>query len=249
MSFFELFLCVLARVQAGAPWWRAIIECLGGITPPEPPPPPGPPPGSADPLNARLRLRHGSAGCTGTVLGPRSDPRNVWALTAAHCVPGVGGRGEATTTQGQSFPTEVAASDSRADLALLHLQGAQPGLTYADVAAANPSPGTRVWHAGYGVDVPGDRVDGTVRTPENRSGQTVFDLAASSGDSGSGIYRSDTGEIVSVVCCVSGFPARSLWGGSVRSIQRLLQQARLRLLERDPEQLYVPCRECDGAGA
>ena len=47
------------------------------------------------------------------------------------------------------------------------------------------------------------------------NGQLQFRLSVSSGDSGSGIFRADTGEVVGVVCCTSGLGVNAaMWGGA-----------------------------------
>jgi hypothetical protein len=94
-------------------------------------------------------------------------------------------------------------------------------LPYALIAAKNPEPGTAIWHMGYGVDKPGNREDGTVDERENAQGQLRMSLSVSSGDSGGGIFRSDTNELISVVCCTSGMGRKvSMWGCSTEIAQK-----------------------------
>src|SRR5262249_36997558 len=96
------------------------------------------------------------------------------------------------------------------------------GLPYALLARTDPAPGTAVWHNGYGVDKPGNREDGVVTAAPNADGQLQFRLSVSSGDSGSGIFRADTGELVGVVCCTTGLGVNTaMWGGASTTALRL----------------------------
>jgi hypothetical protein len=109
-------------------------------------------------------------------------------------------------------------------------------LPYALIAAKNPEPGTAVWHMGYGVDKPGNREDGTVAEPENAQGQLRMILSVSSGDSGGGIFRADTNELVSVVCCTSGMARKvSMWGCSTEMARRTRPKS-----ADDAEEAWVP---------
>jgi hypothetical protein len=91
---------------------------------------------------------------------------------------------------------------------------------FALLADGNPPIGTKVWHAGYGIDKPGNREDGEVTGNEDANGQLRMSLSVSSGDSGGGIFRSDTNELVSCVCCTSGMARKvSMWGASTRAIR------------------------------
>jgi hypothetical protein len=99
-------------------------------------------------------------------------------------------------------------------------------LPYALIAAKNPEPGTAIWHMGFGVDKPGNREEGTVAEGENAQGQLRMILSVSSGDSGGGIFRADTNELVSVVCCTSGMAQRvSMWGCSAEVARRTRPKA------------------------
>ena len=222
MNGLAFLLCLLRRVAAGDDFLAALIACIANQ--PAPPDPVDPPPiggGTVDAEKARVRLRHGNAGCTGAVLASR-DGVKCWVLTAAHCVPGVGGVGEATRTDGTSFRTRVVASDPRSDLAVLVSQDEEETKWYAEIADENSPPGTAIWHMGYGVHIPGNYEEGVVVNSENGDGQTQMTINVSSGDSGSGMYRKDNNKIQSVVCCGAG---RQVWGGSVRKIKQILGQA------------------------
>lgn len=220
--------------------------------PPQPlPPGPGPNPpdghGRLDPLNALGRIRFGSAGCTATVIGPRRPDGRWDVLTAAHCMRGVGEKGTITlrgTTQ--SIPITIVSHHKTPDVAWAVTDGPHDDLPYAMLATSNPAPGTPIWHAGYGVDTPGNREDGVVAAEENRDGQIRMTLSVSSGDSGGGIFRADTNEVISTVCCTSGMARKvSMWGGSTQQCNR---HRPARVSEVEPNgwsPLPIPIREYD----
>lgn len=176
------------------------------------PPPPGQP---ADPVAATVRLRFGNSGCTATVVGPRR-PDGKWdVLTAAHCTGGVGSRGTITLKNGQSLAVTVTVRNTTADLAWMVTDQVIEQLPFANLATTNPAPGTALWHQGYGIDVPGNRETGTVTRGPDQNGQLQMHLSVSPGDSGSGIFRQDTGELIAVTCCTSGLARRAaMWGGA-----------------------------------
>jgi hypothetical protein len=191
--------------------------------PPKPDPKPDPKPGDGklDPINAIGRIRFGNAGCTATVIGPRRPDGRWDVLTAAHCVSGVGARGTLTLKDGRTLGLRVVAHHKTPDVAWCVTDDEIKDLPYALIAAKNPEPGTPVWHMGFGVDKPGNREDGTVAERENGQGQLRMILSVSSGDSGGGIFRADTNELVSVVCCTSGMAERvSMWGCSAEVAHR-----------------------------
>ena len=188
---------------------------------PKPDPKPQP---KADPLNALGRIQFTNAGCTATVVYPRR-PDGKWdMLTAAHCVRhvGAGAVGTCQLREGAKFKVKVVNLEEGTDCAWLVTESAELGdLPFATLAPKNPEPGAKVWHAGYGVDNPGNREDGSVTSSTNGEGQTEFLLNVSSGDSGGGIFRADTGELISTVCCTTakGSKAR-VWGASVESVTK-----------------------------
>ena len=193
------------------------------VIPPSPVPPaeivpPITPPSNIDPVKATVRIRHGNAGCTATILSQRPGPGRYYVLTAAHCVRGARGLGTLTLSDGRSYPFSILRSNAQADVALLEIT-APEGLPVAEIADGEPSVGTVVWHQGYGVDRPGNRENGLIAGPVDRNGQLPMTLSVSSGDSGSGIFRSDNGQLVSVVRCTGG---GRTYGGGVIAIRRLL---------------------------
>jgi len=170
-------------------------------SPPTPPNPKPPSPGTRDTLNAIGKIQFGNAGCTATVIWPqRSDGR--WdLLTAAHCVQSVGQVGKFQLRNGREFQVKVVDVQRGPDCAWLVTTKPEDALPYAVLAKSNPPTGVAVWHAGFGIDKPGNREDGIVTSGESSQGQISFTLSVSSGDSGGGIVRTDTDEIVSTVCC------------------------------------------------
>jgi hypothetical protein len=95
-------------------------------------------------------------------------------------------------------------------------------LPVANLAAKNPPVGTEIWHMGYGIDKPGNREDGRVTGTETRDGQLPMELSVSSGDSGGGIFRADTNELIAVVCCTTERGRKVLmFGGSAERAARL----------------------------
>lgn len=192
-------------------------------TPPAPPEPAPPGAGKLDASGALGKIQFQSAGCTATVIGPRRSDGRWWVLTAAHCVPAVGSRGSMTMPAGQKASVRVVSHHPTQDLAWMVTEEAGlSDLCYARLADRNPEVAVPVWHQGYGVQVPRNREDGTVLQAENHQGQLTMRLSVSSGDSGGGIFRSDTNELVSVVCCTMNKGTKvTMWGGSVEQARRL----------------------------
>jgi hypothetical protein len=209
--------------------WFQEVEIERGCeqVPPANPPvnPPAPMP-KADAFNALGRIQFGNAGCTATVVWPRRADGRWDILTAEHCVQhvAVGTRG-AMQLRGRTerFNVKVVAKDSRSDVAWLVTESADLGdLPFALLANGNAPAGVKVWHAGFGVDVPGNREDGEVTRADSGTGKAEMVLSVSSGDSGGGIFRTDTGELISTVCCTTRKGARvTMYGGNVESIRRL----------------------------
>lgn len=197
-------------------WW---VLFGGGNQPPQAPPQPAPPgfpfpfpfppvnppapKPTADPEGATVRISVGNSGCTATVCHPRRADGRWELLTAAHCVRGVGSVGTARFKDGKSLPFEVIAYERNYDLAWGVINHTGP-LPAAFVATSRPPAGSAVWHMGYGVHRPGNRETGEVKGYSS-GGSTVYtSLSVSSGDSGSGVFSSDTGELIGVVSGYSG---------------------------------------------
>ena len=194
-------------------------------TPPTPPtiPPtkPGHPGASPRPWEALARCQFGSAGCTLTIIGPqRADGR--WdALTASHCVTGIGQTGRVWLKDGRVVPITVSALDRKADYCWVTVETVADDIPYALLADALPVAGDKVYHGGFGVHIPGDRVSGTVSVPDNGSGQTQYRIEVSSGDSGGGIALTESGRILSPVCCTTK-PGGigDVWGATVTACRQ-----------------------------
>lgn len=183
-----------------------IITKPAPVVPQAPPgiPQPGPvqPGPTQNPIEAIGRIQFGSAGCTATVIAPPRADGQYDCLTAAHCVRDVGAEGKMTLRTGKSFRIRVVAMDRGADWCWLRTVDAPAGLPVARLAAAHAAEGTPVWHAGFGVDKPGNVEEGTA-TRGPVGGQCEYYLSVSSGDSGGAIVNRATGEVLSPVCCTT----------------------------------------------
>jgi len=194
---------------------------IGPGTPDPKPTPPNPDTTKPNPTQALGKIRFGNAGCTATVVGPRRSDGKWDVLTASHCVSGVGQKGTLTLKDGRTFGIKVITHDKTPDIAWCVTDDAVADLPFALLAEKNPEVGTAVWHMGYGIDKPGNREEGSITADENGDGQLRMTLSVSSGDSGGGIFRVDTSELVAVVCCTSGMAQKvSMWGGSTESARK-----------------------------
>lgn len=179
-------------------------------------------PGSLDPVNAIRQIGFGRSGCTATIIGPRRPDKRWDVLTAAHCVPGEGAEGTIYLPSGVQRPVRVTVKAERPDIAWLILDAGDAHLPYAKLSTDTPPVGTAVWHKGFGVDKPGNVEKGKLETGIDSNGQLRFFLSVSSGDSGGGIMREDTKELLACVCCTS-ILARpgQMWGGASVTAGRL----------------------------
>lgn len=192
---------------------------------------PAPPKGNATPRAALGRILFGNAGCTATVIGPRRGDGRWDVLTASHCVSGVGSTGVFTASDGRKFPVRCTAYEKKSDLAWL-VTDVVENLPFAYLAKTNPAPGTKIWHAGFGVHNPGNLEKGEV-AGSNPDGMLAMRLSVSSGDSGGGIFREDTGEVISAVCCTqSRNTYTTMYGGSCETAWRL--RPHVAALDTDP---------------
>lgn len=191
------------------------------LAPPGPPiTPPVPPKVKPDPVAATGRITFGNSGCTATVIYPRRADGRWDVLTAAHCVT-TANRGRLNLRTGQSVSVRVVKTNSDADICWLVTEEPAEGLPFAELAPEIPDAGTAVWHNGYGVDRPENREDGVV-DGQSSGGQLRMTLNVSSGDSGGGIFRSDTGQLVAVVCCTQSRGQKTtMYGGSSVMAARL----------------------------
>lgn len=214
--------------------WTREVEferCCDKVPPATPPvtPPADPPPApkaKADPWNALGRIQFVNAGCTATVIHPRRADGKWDVLTAAHCVDHVRvGTLGSMQLRGKAdrFNVKLVALDTKSDCAWLVTESADLGeLPFAFLAEKPAEAGTKIWHGGFGVDVPGNKETGTVTRAADSNGQTELHLSVSSGDSGGGMFREDTGELISTVCCTTNRGAKArVWGANVDSIRKL----------------------------
>jgi hypothetical protein len=222
---FEVLLIVISQADGGLSVDEATLTievegCGGGLPPAPNPPGPGEP--KPDPVAAIGRVRFAGGGCSGAAIWPRRADGRWDILCAAHCVSQVGERGTFTLKDGRVINVRVTAMNKNTDCAWFVTEEAIERMPYAVLAKSNPAPGTRVWHAGYGIDKPANREDGDVRTPEEPDGKTKFFLSVSSGDSGGPIFRTDNNEVVSSCCCTMqrGAPA-IMFGTSAVNANRL----------------------------
>jgi hypothetical protein len=224
---YEIELLVIQQAEGGLVVEESTITVVVEGCGPVPPKPDPKPPGKADPEKAIGKLRFGSAGCTATVIGPRRADGRWDVLTAAHCVRGLGQQGTLTLPDGRALGLRVVAHAPTPDLAWCVTEDAVADLPYALLAEKNPEPGAAVWHGGFGVDRPGNHEEGTLAERENGQGQLRMVLSVSSGDSGGGIFRADTNELVAVVCCTTERGRKTLmFGGSAEHAHRLRPVAR-----------------------
>lgn len=180
--------------------------------PPAPPPVPKPTPNAPA---AIARITFGSNGCTATIIGPRREDGRWFALTAAHCVNAVGQHGTLRLKDGRTTGVTVASINREADCCWLVTESNSEDFPFANLASKSADVGASIWHAGYGVHVPGNREDGTVEAAPDGNGQCRYRLSVSSGDSGGGICLNSSGEVLSPVCCTTA-PGRTgqVWGAS-----------------------------------
>lgn len=210
---------VLARYGVEIP--PPVVPPPVGTIPPTTPPIGPTPDAKPDTPKALAKIQFGNAGCTATVIGPRRDDGRYWVLTASHCVERIGQHGTMRLLDGRTTGLTVMAFDRKADCCWCVTESNSEIYPFAFLAETAPAVGSRIWHAGYGVDRPGNREDGVVEAPPDANGQVRFRLNVSSGDSGGGICTNEAGEVVSCVCCTtSRGSAGSVWGAGPDAIRR-----------------------------
>lgn len=211
-------LMALGAVIGGLISQRPIVLPPIPIPGPSEPPtsvPPQPPESKPDPLNAIVRIARSGAGCSATIIGPRRADGRYWVLSAAHCCERVGERWQAKFRDGRTTGLVVTALNREADFAWLLTDVDTQIFPYALLAKEDPAPGAKVFHAGFGVHIPGNTETGEVTAGRNSEGQIEFRLSVSSGDSGGGICLTDKGEVVSPVCCTTRLSGVGrVWGAS-----------------------------------
>lgn len=191
--------------------------------------PPAPnPPAPVDPLQAIGRIGFSGAWCTAAPIEPQRQDGRYYLATAAHCVSSVGQEGVYYAKSGINYRVRVVAMSQALDAAILVTVNPQPaGLPTLKLASRSPSVGTKIWHAGYGVDRPGNVETGTVIGLPSSNNRALLEcmLNVSSGDSGGPLIVEGTRELVGVVCCTQRKGAKvRMYAGSVESLRRLLGQ-------------------------
>lgn len=170
-------------------------------TPPKPPDVPTPPAPKPNTLAAIGRIRTSVGGCSFTFIGPRRSDGRFWILTAAHCISRTGETVQVLVRDGRATSAVVVNFDRTYDYAWLVTNDNSTEYPYALLAERTPEVGTKIWHAGFGVDRPSNREDGEIIAKDDGSGQIAMRLSVSSGDSGGGIIIDSNGYVVSCVCC------------------------------------------------
>ena len=202
----------------------AYVASTGGCRqPPSPPTDREPPPSPPDAVNAIGRIAMSRGFCSGTVVGPKL-PNGRWTIvSASHCFDRVGEQATFIPRQGSSFRVQVQAIDRRADIAILNTLDSHPTLAYTTVAEKTPPVGTPIFHAGFGVDTPGNVERGQVTAGPNQSQQVQYRLDVSPGDSGGGICVDADGRLLSPVCCTTCLGCvGDVWGGSPERIREMV---------------------------
>ena len=191
-------------------------------TPAPAPAPAAPKEPAPDALNAIVRIQISNSGCSATVIGPRRSDGRYELLSASHCTSRIGERGTARTREGKTFGFMVIARDEVSDCAWLLTDTNSEKLPYALLSERAPPVGAKVWHAGFGIDNPGNREEGLVEALPDQNGQCRYRLSVSSGDSGGGICLDESGRVCSAVCCTTAKGRiAQVWGCSPESAARL----------------------------
>lgn len=176
---------------------------------------------SPDPANAIVRLSFKGVGCSATVIGPRRQDGRWWVLTASHCVERTGQTGTIRFLDGRTTGVTVQSFDRKSDCCWMVTEDNSSIFPFAMLAKASPPVGTQIWHAGYGVDRPGNKEVGEVLSGPDQNGQIRMRLSVSSGDSGGGIIQNERGEVISCVCCTAARGRMAdTWGCSPEAAER-----------------------------
>lgn len=219
---------LIASVLAllGVPAVMSVKGCRSEPPPaPQPPsPPPKPPePPKVDPVKAIGKIAMSGGYCSGTIVGPRRTDGRWNVVSASHCFKSVGENVTFITRDGLSLRATVVAIDRKCDGAILTLDSTDANLPFVSVALETPAPGSPIWHAGFGIDRPGNRESGQVLGGPDQNGQARYRLSVSPGDSGGGIMLDSNGNLLSPVCCTTDLAAvGTVWGASPENIRRML---------------------------
>lgn len=161
--------------------------------------------------------------CSATIVGPRNPDGTYRLVSAAHCCTRVGERVRLVMRDGRSFTGEYIAIDRTSDVSVIRSDRVEGFLPFALVADTDPEPNLTIWHAGYGVDRPGNREAGVVTGSVNGAGQIAYRLSVSPGDSGGGIIADSAGHLLSPVCCTTRPGAvGTVYGAAPSRVKKLL---------------------------
>lgn len=172
------------------------------------------------------RLSIGRSGCTGTIIGPvRHSDRTVLVLTAAHCIK-LGEPARMRLRDGREFTLKCIARDAESDAAWLRGDRPEGKVPFALLADSSPTPGSKVWHCGFGIDQPGNLEVGEVADQGAPRSQVAYRLSVSPGDSGGGIIMEKGSRVLSPVCCTNRLSAYgTVYGASPGACRALLKVA------------------------
>lgn len=233
--------------------FAAVIALLGNRQLPAPSLPASPPTllpvptaPAADPLEAIGRLVMVGGYCSATPVTPMTKDGKQTVLTASHCVKAVGEVCQFYTRSGRMVKVTVTSINRQADACLLVTEELREPLQYLTVATSTPAAGTPVFQAGFGIDHPGNVERGRVLQPDTGSGQVMFELSVSPGDSGGGICVDSSGALVSPVCCTTRLAQVGQVFGARPEVVRLMMMSPASFVEvppmKMPERLEVPIR-------
>lgn len=165
--------------------------------------PPAPQQPNPQPLAAIGQIQFGHAGCSATIIWPRRPDGSWDILTANHCIDGQPRNGVMILRDGRRFEIKAIVGDKKSDHYWLQTVSTTLDLPYAILSERLPEPGEQVWHAGFGIDNPGNRESGQCLQGDTGTGQSKYRLSVSSGDSGGGIALTASGRVLSPVCCTT----------------------------------------------
>lgn len=208
----------------------AILAVLGGRQLPQPGTPTDPNPKplpdakpSQNPVDAIGRLVMSGGYCSATPVTPLGKDRTQTVLTAAHCATAIGEVCQFYTRSGRMVKVTVKAINRDVDACLMTTEPLTEALPYLLVATETPSAGTAVFHAGFGIDNPGNVEKGKVLSPNTGHGQAMYELSVSPGDSGGGICVDSSGAILSPVCCTTRLAAvGQVYGARPEEVRKML---------------------------
>lgn len=189
------------------------------VKPPEQPP--KPPPAKPNTLAAIVKIGTSVGGCSATVIGPRRPDGRYWVLSAAHCITRTGEQCSMLFRDGRHAACTVVNFDRKSDYCWMLTVSNSEEYPFALLADSTPPADTPIWHAGFGVHIPGNTETGKILGLTNDGTQVRMALSVSSGDSGGGIAITADGLVVSCVCCtVSGGGRTWTQGASTEAIHK-----------------------------